>query len=391
MRARASGSRLDSTLFNESHSCRRRAWLAAVALGPTPLLAQSPPQTAPAVVVTGNPLHSAQIAAPSNVLAGDGLVLRRGSTLGETLDGLPGLSSSYFGPNANRPMIRGQDGDRIRILSNSGVPLDVSSLSDDHAVPIDPLVIERVEVLRGPAALLYGGGAIGGVVNAIDNRIPKAAIDGVGDAAELRYGGPATERGAGALVETGGNGLAVHADAFWRKTNDMTVPRYLRPTEGVGLVPQTRILNSSSKSYGGAVGGSMVWDKGYFGASVDTFHSDYGTVAEENVTIDMYLNKLTFAGEVRDLDGLVSAVSGQWLVSDYQHEEIEDGAVATTFKNKGSDVRLQAEHRKFEVGGGKLAGVFGCKPRTPTLPRWATRPSCPAPRRGRSHCLRWKS
>jgi iron complex outermembrane receptor protein len=328
---------------------------------PTPAAAtlRSAGGAAQNAIVTGNPLRSTDTAAPSNVLSGDGLVLRRGSTLGETLDGLPGLSSSYFGPNANRPMIRGQDGDRIRILSNSGVPLDVSSLSYDHAVPIDPLVIERIEVLRGPAALLYGGGAVGGVVNAIDNRIPKAAIDGVGGAAELRYGGPATERGAGALVETGGNGFAVHADAFWRQTDDMKVPRYLRPTEGVGLVPQTTILNSASKSYGGAVGGALVWDKGYLGASVDTFHSDYGTVAEENVTIDMYLNKLTFAGEVRDLDSFVSAVSGQWLVSDYQHQEIESGAVATNFKNKGSDLRLQAEHAKLDLGGGSLAGVFG--------------------------------
>jgi iron complex outermembrane recepter protein len=312
------------------------------------------------VVVTGNPLRSTAIAAPTNVLGGDALVLRRGSTLGETLDGLPGLSSSYFGPNANRPMIRGQDGDRIRVLSNSGVPLDASALSYDHAVPIDPLVIERIEVLSGPAALLYGGGAMGGVVNAIDNRIPKAEIDGVMGAAELRYGGPATERGAGALVESGGKGFAMHADGFWRQTDDMKVPWYQRPTEGVGLVPSDTIINSASKSYGGALGASMVREKGYLGASVDTFHSDYGTVAEEDVSIDMFLNKLTFAGEVRDLGGFISALSGQWLVSDYQHQEIEgSGAVATTFKSKGSDLRLQAEHKKIDLSGGSLAGVFG--------------------------------
>ena len=312
------------------------------------------------VVVTGNPLRSADIAAPTNVLSGDALVLRRGSTLGETLDGLPGLSSSYFGPNANRPMIRGQDGDRILMLSNSGMPLDASALSYDHAVPIDPLVIERIEVLRGPAALLYGGGAIGGGVNTIDNRIPKAAIDGVGGAAELRYGGPATERGAGALVETGGKGFALHADAFWRQTNDMTVPWYQRPDGSGGSGPANRIVNSASKGYGGALGASMVWGKGYFGASVDTFHSNYGTVAEEDVSIDMVLNKLSFAGEVRDLGGFISALSGQWLVSDYQHQEIEgSGEVATTFENKGSDLRLQAEHKKIDFAGGSLAGVFG--------------------------------
>ena len=179
---------------NYSRPHRMRATATAIALSPGLLLAQvttASPNTSN-VIVTGNPLRSTAISAPSSVLSGSALVLRRGSTLGETLDGLPGLSSSYFGPNANRPMIRGQDGDRIRILSNSGVPLDAAALSYDHAVPIDPLVIERIEVLRGPAALLYGGGAIGGVVNAIDNRIPKAAIDDTLGAAELRYGGPAT-------------------------------------------------------------------------------------------------------------------------------------------------------------------------------------------------------
>ena len=334
----------------------------ATALSPGLLLAQvstTPPKPS-SVIVTGNPLRSTAIAAPTSVLSGDALVLRRGSTLGETLDGLPGLSSSYFGPNANRPMIRGQDGDRIRILSNSGVPLDASALSYDHAVPIDPLVVERIEVLRGPAALLYGGGAIGGVVNAIDNRIPKAAIDGVGGAAELRYGGPATERGAGALVETGGNGFALHADGFWRKTDDMKVPWYQRPTGGRGAACQSdTIINSASDSYGGAVGGSMVWDQGYFGASVDTFRSDYGTVAEEDVTIDMVLEQ-----------------------ADLRRRGARPGRLHQRRQRPVAGVRLPAPgdrgrrrwprpsrtraptcacrpSTRTELGGGKLAGVFG--------------------------------
>lgn len=331
--------------------------LSAVAQTTTPTT--RPAAATPSVVITGNPLGSAEVAVPTNVLSGDGLVLRRGSTLGETLDHLPGLSSSYFGPNANRPMIRGQDGDRIRMLSNAGVTLDASALSYDHAVPIDPLVIERIEVLRGPAALLYGGGAIGGVVNAIDNRIPKAAIDEPTGAAELRYGGAATERGAAALIEGGGNGLAVHADAFWRRTDDMRVPTYQRPDGSGGSSSENTILNSASNSYGGAVGASHVWKQGFVGASLDTYRSDYGAVAEENVTIDMYVNKLTLAGEVRELSGPIGAISGQWLFSNYQHQELEDGAVATTFKNKGSDLRVQAEQNKRALGGGSLAGVFG--------------------------------
>lgn len=340
----------------------RRVWLAATGavLGSGPLQAQGQAIAPAPVVVTGNPLRSTDVAAPTNVLGGESLVLRRGSTLGETLDRLPGLSSSWFGPNANRPMIRGQDSDRIRVLSNAGVPLDASALSNDHAVPIDPLVVERIEVLRSPAALMYGGSAIGGVVNAIDNRIPKAAIDGVDGSAELRYGGPASERGAAAMVESGGKGFAVHADGFWRDTDDMKVPWYSRPLPDGGSERENTILNSASRSHGGAVGGSMVWDKGYLGASVDTFRSNYGVVAEPEVTIDMFLNKLTLAGEARDMGGAIDAVSGHWLWSDYQHQEIEGGGeVATTFKNRGWDLRLQAEHRKLALGGGSLGGVFG--------------------------------
>ncbi|MBX3642884.1 MAG: TonB-dependent receptor [Rubrivivax sp.] len=349
-------------MFHSSLPAPRRAWLAATAmtLGHGLLHAQSTADAPAAVVVTGNPLRATDIAAPTSVLSGDALVLRRGTTLGETLDRLPGVSSSYFGPNANRPMIRGQDGDRIRVLSNSGASLDASALSADHAVPIDPLVVERVEVLRGPAALLYGGAAVGGVVNTIDNRIPKAALDGSGGSAEMRYGGPADERGASALVESGGKGIAVHADGFWRATDDLRVPWFPRPLAGGGSVMTDTIQNSASRSSGGAVGGSMVWDHGFLGASMDTYRSDYGVVAEPDVSIDMVLNKLTLAGEARDLGGAIDAVSGHWLWSDYQHQEIEgSGQVATTFKNRGSDLRLQAEHTKLDLGGGRLGGVFG--------------------------------
>ena len=362
--------------MNIEQNHRPRVWVAAATAALASLAASASAQDAasPAtaamqvaqaaqlapVLVTGNPLRSSDVATPSAVLGGDALTLRRGSTLGDTLDGLPGVSSSYFGPNANRPVIRGMDGDRIRILSNAGVPLDASSLSNDHAVPIDPLVIERIEVLRGPAALLYGGSAVGGVVNAIDNRIPRNAVGEPTGTVDLRYGGPATERAISGLVEAGGNGFVVHGDGFYRETDDMSVPTFQRPTEDGGSAPSNVIINSASQSDGGALGGSFVWDHGYAGAAVDTFRSDYGVVAEEDVTIDMFLNKVTLAGEVRDLSGPVSRISAQWLGSEYQHQEIEgSGEVATTFKNKGSDLRIELEQARLELGAGKLGGVFG--------------------------------
>ena len=160
-----------------------------------------------AVVVTGTPLGSGlfDMVPPGDLLEGKSLLLRRRSSLGETLEGMPGVSSTYFGPNVSRPVIRGLDGDRIRILQNGTGTLDASSLSFDHAVPFDPLVAERIEVVRGPAAVLYGGNAVGGVVNVIDNRIPTAPISGFTGRVEPRLGGADNERSLGGVLE-GGNG-----------------------------------------------------------------------------------------------------------------------------------------------------------------------------------------
>src|SRR3990167_7754439 len=130
----------------------------------------------PVVTVTGNPNGASDLIAPAETYSGANLLLRSRSTLGETLDGTPGVSSSYFGPNASRPIIRGLDGDRVRILQNSGASVDASGMSNDHAVPSDPIAMERIEVLRGPGALMYGGSAVGGVVNVIDNRIPQERL-----------------------------------------------------------------------------------------------------------------------------------------------------------------------------------------------------------------------
>jgi iron complex outermembrane recepter protein len=315
-------------------------------------------QLAP-VLVTGNPLRSGELTSTTSTLSGDGLVMRRSSTLGETLDGLPGVSSSYFGPNANRPVIRGQDGDRIRVLSNAGASLDASSLSFDHAVPIDPLVVERIEVLLGPAALLYGGSAVGGVVNAIDNRIPRAAIGAPIGAVEFRYGGAAAERGVGALVEGGGTGFSLHGDAFWRHTDDLRVPTFDRPTDG-GIDRRDRIVNSASRADGGALGGSLVWDHGHLGVSVDSYRNTYGTVAEEDVTISMQRDKLAIAAELRQLGGPFRTLRGQIQNSDYKHTEVEGGGVVgTTFNNKGTDSRFELEHAPLTLGAGQLRGVLG--------------------------------
>ena len=317
------------------------------------------------VIVTGNPLGSRDIASPISVLTGDALMLKRASTLGETLDGLPGVSSTSFGPNAARPVIRGLDGDRVRILSNAGASLDASSLSYDHAVPIDPLIIERLEVLRGPGALLYGGSAVGGVVNALDNRIPKERLNGMSGAAEVRFGGAERERGGAALIEFGKgdsqSAFAGHVDVFGRSTADLAVPRYVPIEDGNALPSATRVRNSASSTRGGALGASVFFGHSRIGASLDTYDSTYGTVVESDVVIKMKRNHLGLSAEFKELVGPFSALRVQLNNTRYQHQEVNgQGEIGTTFKTSGTELRAEAEHVKWAVlGGREVRGVLG--------------------------------
>jgi iron complex outermembrane receptor protein len=336
---------------------RRLALSSALAIAFSPVTqAQTANTTLPPVIVTGNPLGSRDIAVPVSVLAGDELTLRRGSSLGDTLGSTPGVSSTYFGPNANRPTIRGLDGDRVRILSNAGASIDASSLSYDHAVPIDPLFVERLEVLRGPAALLYGGSAVGGVVNAIDNRIPRERMSGVSGAVEARLGGAQSERGGAALVEAGNAQFVWHADAFGRKTDDLRVPRHTPIEDGSPLPETDRVRNSASRTSGGALGGSVFFDQGHLGLSADTYDSRYGVVVEPDVTIDMKRDHIGLAGEFRLGDGTLRTLKTQFNHTRYEHQEIEgSGEVGTTFKSDGNELRVEAEHAPL----GPLRGVIG--------------------------------
>jgi len=313
-------------------------------------------------VITGNPLGSSQLASPTTVLEGDELTLQQQGSLGETLNKQPGVSSSYFGPGASRPIIRGLDGDRIRILRNGVGALDASSLSYDHAVPLDPVNVERVEIVRGPAALLYGGNAIGGVVNTFDNRIPTEAINGIQGAGELRYGGADTTRSSAGKLEAGDGTFALHLDANARTFSDLKIPGYARDRhapqdEDDSDQKKGRLSNSSGRQDGGAVGGSYTWDDGYAGFSYSNYDANYGSPAEDDVRIRMKQDHYAFASEIRNLQGPFSSLKLNAGYTDYEHREIEDGEVGTTFKNKGYEARIEARH----VPIGPLNGVIGAQ------------------------------
>ena len=307
------------------------------------------------VTVTGNPLSAAERVSPAVSMGPQDLPWRARTTLGETLDGTPGVSSTYFGPNASRPVIRGLDGDRIRILNNSGATVDASSMSPDHAVPLDPLTVERIEVLRGPGALQYGGSAVGGVVNVIDNRIPREPLEGVVGKVDAGVATGNQERSGAALVEGGNDRFALHVDAFKRRTGDVRVPLALPCTKAGAPALAGRICNSASETEGGAVGGTAFWDRGYLGASVSTYRSNYGTVAEDAVTIGMRTDRYALEGEWRDPVAGVRSVKGQFSHTRYRHTEFDDGSPGTVFRNQGNDFRVEARHARW----GAWEGVVG--------------------------------
>ena len=279
--------------------------------------------------------------------------------MGETLDGTPGVSSTYFGPNASRPIIRGQDGDRIRILNNGGGLLDASSLSYDHSVTADPISIERIEVLRGPGALQYGGSAVGGVVNVIDNRIPREALfddkGGVSGKVDLGLATGNKEKSTGVLLEAGNNRYAIHVDAMNRDTKDVNVPINIVCSRTAGTFIARSICNSASKISSTALGGSIFFDKGYVGASVSGYRSNYGTVAEPNVNIGMKSDRFALEGELKNLGSVIQSIKGQYSKTDYTHTEFTNIVAGTVFKNRGSDLRFEARHARF----GNLEGLLG--------------------------------
>jgi iron complex outermembrane receptor protein len=238
--------------------------------------------------------------------------------------------------------------------------MDVSGLSNDHAVPIDPLTTERIEILRGPATLLYGGSAIGGVVNVIDNRIGRErtfdAKGGVIGRAEVRAGGAANEKSTGAMVEAGNDKFFLHVDAFDRSTQNLRVPKEMNCD---GIPNGRRVCNSASDSKGAAVGGTLLFDRGYWGLSSSEYRNTYGTVAEPTVTIGMVRRHHVMEGLVREV-GVFQDLKFQWSHTNYTHTEFDGAVTGTRFDNKGNELRLEARQRSVKVGDGlQLEGTTG--------------------------------
>jgi len=341
--------------------------LVSLAQAPSPSPAAATRATAqlPAVVVTASPLGSdlLDLAAPASVLEGDRLLERRSPTLGATLEWEPGVASSGFAPGSARPVIRGLDGERVRILSNGVQALDASGASPDHAVALEPLLFDRVEVVRGPAAILYGGSAVGGVVNVVDGRIPTEALrPGVGGQAEFRLGGSDREQAGVGRLELGlSSGLNVHFNAFRRETEDVRIPGFARSARlrassapPGGVEARGVLANSATRSDGWGMGVSQTGARGYLGASLAQYSSLYGAVQEPEVRVRLEQTRIDLAGERRSV-GPFEALRFRFGRTSYRHAEEEGGVAGTIFRNQGHDLRLEGVHAPI----GALRGVIG--------------------------------
>ncbi len=316
---------------------------------PPPSVTDNPPVTLEAIVVTASPLarSQAELTSATGILAGRDLALQQQPTLGETLSAQPGINSTYFGPGASRPLIRGLGGDRIRILQNGTGTQDASVTSPDHAVSVEPFLVKRIEVVRGPASLLYGSSAVGGVVNVIDHRIetemPAQRVSGTIDA---RYGTGAEDAAYGAVTDiafaqTDTRAFVLHLDGFKRKSDDVRIPGFADPSNPVN---KGRLTNSAVDSEGASVGISYVSDTFDAGINYNGFNSLYGTVAEPDVEIDLRQRRVDFAAEVKQDFGIFTGARLKFGTSDYRHVELEAGAPGTTFTNTGYDGRLELLH-----------------------------------------------
>ncbi|HJX27117.1 MAG TPA: TonB-dependent receptor, partial [Thermoanaerobaculia bacterium] len=340
------------------------------------------------ILVTASPdaRSQSEVAQPTSVLAGEELMLQMQPTLGETLNQEPGVTSTFFGVGASRPVIRGLGGDRIRVLESGIGSGDASTTSPDHAVSVDPLAAEQIEVLRGPATLLYGSSAVGGVVNVIDNRVPDSLPGApIGGTVELRGGTVADERGGATSLDGAlGGHFAWHVDLMKRETDDYEIPGLaesaaLRAEEGEEGEEHEQVRgiarNSATDTESGTVGLSWIGDHAFFGVATGRYNSLYGIPGghahgeehegeeeeegeheeEALVRVDLEQRRWDLRGGVTQPFGMFRGVNLRFGSTDYEHRELEGAEVGTRFLSDSWEGRLELLQKRY----GALSGSFG--------------------------------
>jgi len=320
------------------------------------------------LVIRANPLEhtSLDMATPTTLISGEELVMKRAGTLGDILQNEPGLSVSSFGPAVARPVIRGLSGSRVTITNNQMMVQDASTISPDHDVGIEALLIEQVEVVKGPATLLYGSGSIGGVVNAIDRKISGSPNDGLSGGIELRGGDSATgEKSAIFSLDGGQNNWNWHLDGYTNQSDELQIPSpamsqalYRQISEQDGELPanadvaendgkQNKLNNSQVKTSGGSVGATRLTEWGHWGFAVSRVDKNYGVPGadetslpvdenseEEAVAIEMVQTRYDLQAKIEQPFEAAEELFVGYASTDYNLQELEGLVLGTEFINK---------------------------------------------------------
>jgi iron complex outermembrane receptor protein len=299
------------------------------------------------VSVSGDARSQFETFQPTSVLAGQELSKQLEMSLGATLESQPGVAARSFGPAPARPVIRGLDGDRVLILQDGQRLGDLSSQSGDHGVPINPAAAQKIEVVRGPATLLYGANAIGGLVNVITDEIPTRPQTGVSGNLTFDLGSAATEGGAAGDVHVGNGTVALHVGGGGRRSSDVGTP------EG-------DVENSQSRNGFGNVGLSWTGAKSYFGGSYGYDDTRYGipVIEEGQVQLTPRRHALSIRGGGQSLEGAFDSYRATLAIRRYKHDELEGNEVGTAFSNNTEEIEVMGGHRALGRLKGSLGGWF---------------------------------
>ncbi len=343
------------------------------------------------------PIHqtATETSLPVTVLTGQELAREAVATLGETLAQLPGVHNASFGPGVGQPVIRGLSGPRVTTLQNGTRSADASSLSADHVVAVEPLLADSIEVLRGPATLLYGGGAIGGVINVLDNRIPMELPDETRWGLDYRYTGASSGNAGTFRIDTAFGPVALHADALFRDTDNLEV------SEGAGSDGADFLPNTDAQASAGTLGLAVHFEGGFFGVSVnqqeneyglpegshghpghddddhaddheeddhddddheddhdddhEDDHDDHGEEEEETIRLDMEQTRYDVRLQLDEPLPGIRRFSGVVSLTEYEHTEFEGVEVGTVYTSDAVEGRLELVHSPI----GEMHGVLG--------------------------------
>lgn len=292
------------------------------------------------------------IAQPITVLRDDELTEKQSTTIGETLSNIPGVTTNRFSPLASRPVIRGLGGSRVQLLENGIGSMDVSTVSVDHAVTIDPVHAEQIEIFRGPSTLLYGSEASGGLINVVTNRIPEFVPDSFNANASSSFNTNSVEKLLSFKAEGGHEKIAFHLDGTNRDAKNYSAKN-------------GQVINSFYDSKNINIGTSFIDAWGFMGISYGRFDSTHGVPLNpddptELPFIETEQNRTTLAGQINDPFTGIRTINIQLGYNDYQHTEFEDATTpGTVFNNEQLDGRIEFQHENIGIFNGVIGTQFG--------------------------------